>query len=175
MKFNQEKLNRPFCPPSNPPEKDLVMTPNWLAADIVSHFKPEGVILDPCKGEGAFFDNVKSKQKLWCEISKGVDFFDFTGKVDWVITNPPWSKIRQFLVHSMLISDNVVFLTTINHYTTKRRISDMISSGFGLKEIYCVPTPKKPWPQLGFQLAAIHTKRNHKGKTTISFSSASNL
>ena len=41
--------------------------------------------------------------------------------------------------------------------------------GFGIKEIYCVDTPKKPWPQLGFQLAAVHTQRGYKGGTIWSY------
>jgi len=63
-----------------------------------------------------------------------------------------------------------VYLTTINHYTTKRRIRDMCKSGFALKEIYNVPTPTKPWPQLGFQLAAVHTQRGWDGDIKFSYS-----
>ena len=78
--------------------------------------------------------------------------------------------MREFLEHGMKISKNIVYLTTINHYTTKRRIRDMISAKFSLKEIYCVPTPKKDFPQLGFQLAAVYTQRNYKGDTKFSYS-----
>ena len=39
-----------------------------------------------------------------------------------------------------------------------------------IKEIYNVPTPSKPWPQLGFQLAAVHTQRNYKGNIKFSYS-----
>ena len=28
---------RAFCPPKNSPEKDLVMTPEYLAKDIINH------------------------------------------------------------------------------------------------------------------------------------------
>ena len=48
---------RAFCPPKNTPEKDIVMTPEWLAKEIIEHFKPSGVILDPCRGEGVFYSN----------------------------------------------------------------------------------------------------------------------
>ena len=69
----------------------------------------------------------------------------------------------------MEISDNIVYLTTINHYTTKRRIREMREHKFGIKEIYCVDTPKKPWPQLGFQLAAVHTQRGYTDGTVWSY------
>ena len=45
---------RAFCPPKNTPDKDIVMTPDYLAKDIIQHFHPTGLILDPCRGEGAF-------------------------------------------------------------------------------------------------------------------------
>ena len=78
--------------------------------------------------------------------------------------------MQKFLAHGMQIADNIVYLTTINHYTTKRRIRDMRAAGFALKEIYNVPTPKNPWPQLGFQLAAVHTQRGWEGDIKFSYS-----
>ena len=161
---------RAFCPPTNSPEKDLVMTPEYLAVEIINHFAPTGVILDPSRGTGAFYDNFPGDNNVWCELGEGKDFLTYTDKVDWIITNPPWSKIQQFLLHGMEISDNIVYLTTINHYTTKRRIREMRQHNFAIKEIYCVPTPKNPWPQLGFQLAAVHTQRGYTGGITMSYS-----
>lgn len=162
---------RAFCPPKNSPEKDLVMTPEWLAKDIIEHFNPSGIILDPSRGEGSFYDNFPGENNDWCELGEGKDFLTYNKKVDWIITNPPWSKMQQFLEHGMKVADNIVYLTTINHYTTKRRIRDMRKYNFAIVEIYCVPTPTKPWPQLGFQLAAVHTKRDHNGEIKMTYSS----
>ena len=161
---------RAFCPPKNTPEKDIVMTPEYLAKEIIEHFNPTGRILDPCRGEGAFYDNYPGDDKDWCELGEGKDFLQYQKKVDWIITNPPWSKMQQFLAHGMKVADNIVYLTTINHYTTKRRIRDMRDADFAIKEIYCVPTPKNPWPQLGFQLAAVHTQRGYSGGIVMSYS-----
>lgn len=161
---------RAFCPPKNTPEKDIVMTPEWLAKEIIHHFSPSGIILDPCRGTGAFYDQFDVKTKDWCELAEGKDFLIYNQKVDWIITNPPWSKMQQFLLHGMKVADNIVYLTTINHYTTKKRIRDMRENNFAIKEIYCVPTPQKPWPQLGFQLGAIHTQRNYNGGIQMTYS-----
>jgi hypothetical protein len=161
---------RAFCPPKNCPEKDIVMTPEWLAKEIIEHFNPSGIILDPSRGEGAFYDNFNTENKDWCELGENKDFLIYNKKVDWIITNPPWSKMQEFLLHGMKVSDNIVYLTTINHYTTKKRIRDMREYNFALKEIYCVPTPIKPWPQLGFQLAAVYTQRDWKGDIKFSYS-----
>ena len=162
-------MSRAFCPPKNRPKADIVMTPVYLAKNIIEHYKPTGLILDPCRGEGAFYNNYNTDNKDWCEIDEGKDFLEYNKKVDWIITNPPWSKMRIFLEHGMRIADNIVYLTTINHYTTKRRIRDMKEKGFGIKEFYCVNTPKKPWQGSGFQLGAVHTKRDWSGPITMSY------
>jgi len=154
-------------PNKNTPDKDIVYTPSELALEIINHYNPQGLILDPCRGDGAFSNHIPNC--LWCELSQGRDFLNWSDKVDWIISNPPWSKMRKFLEHGMLVSDNIVYLTSINHYTTKRRIKDMRSAGFSIKEFYCIATPKS-FPQSGFQLAAVHTKRNYTGTITMSYS-----
>ncbi len=159
-----------FCPPKNAPEKDIVMTPEHLAKEIIDHFNPSGKILDPSRGQGAFYDNFPTDNKDWCELGENKDFLTYSDKVDWIITNPPWSKMQQFLEHGMKIADNIVYLTSVNHYTTKRRIRDMRKYNFGVVEVYCIETPPKPWPQLGFQLAAVYTKRDYDGDVRISYS-----
>ena len=150
------------------------MTPEYLAKDIIQHYEPKGLILDPCRGTGAFYDNYPTLHDSlcttdWCELAEDKDFLQYHRKVDWIITNPPWSMMQQFLWHGMEIADNIVYLTTINHYTTKRRIREMREHNFGVKEIYCVDSPKKPWPQLGFQLAAVHTQRGYTDGTVWSY------
>ena len=160
------KLN----PSKNTPDKDRVYTPLELAKDIIDHYSPKGYTLDPSCGPGAFFNQFPPECIAdWCELDTGRDFFDYTHKCDWIITNPPWSLMRQFLQHSMTISDNIVFLTSINHYTTKARLRDMREAGFNIKEFYCFDTPKC-FPQSGFQLAAVHTQRGYEGDISLSFS-----
>ena len=151
----------------NQPWSDLVMTPDLLATQIINHFNPTGTILDPCRGEGAFYNNYpKDCKKDWCELDEGRNFFNFEGKVDWIITNPPWSKIRQFIEYSTKIADNVVYLITINHMFTKARLRIIHNAGYKLKEFYCVPFPKH-WTLQGMQLAAIHFQRGYDGGAII--------
>jgi len=150
---------------------DEVMTPEYLAEALVNHFKPSGKILEPCKGTGNFLKFLP-KDSLWCEISEGKNFFDFNDKVDWIITNPPWSQIRKFLQHSLEISKNVCFLFTINHLWTKARIRDIKEAGFGIKEIVIFDTPDN-FPPLGFQVGMVHLQAKYSGD--IIFSDLSGL
>lgn len=157
-----------LSPGKNQPHQDVVYTPTYLAADIVSHFQPSGTILDPSRGNGAFYDVYPyTCTKFYCEISEGSDFFDFNSRVDWIITNPPWSKMREFIKHGMAVADNIVYLCTINHFTTRARLRDLRENGFGLKEFYGVNNPPAPWPQSGFQLVAAHLQKGWVGPVTL--------
>jgi len=160
--------------PTNTKREDCVQTPIQLAVDIMNHFRPSGKVLEPCKGDGNFLEAYNTYnliaqmtggegiQWTWCEILDGKDFFEFNEKVDWIITNPPYSKMRKFLQHSMDIADNVVFLTTINHLWLKARLRDIQEKSFGIKEIIVFPTPKT-FPQAGFQIGCFHLQKNYVG------------
>lgn len=158
-------------PASNAVSDDVVMTPPELAERLVAHFSPSGRVLEPCLGSGNMYRALRAgspKAELyWCERMRGKDFYDWTGRVDWVFTNPPWSKIRPFLAHSMLFADHIVFLMTVNHAWTKARLRDMRQAGFGLKEICCMETPEG-FPQSGFQLGAVYYRRGWRGPCEIS-------
>ena len=92
-------------------------------------------------------------------------------RYDWIITNPPFSKIgtkkatakkpeqRGFLVNAMEFADNVVFLCYINAWFVKSRVNDIKAAGFHFREFAYVANPKKPWPQMGLQMAAVHISR----------------
>lgn len=160
---------RRLIPGANDGAADKVYTPRDLARLIIGHFPLQGTVLDPCRGTGAFFDQlpVDQVQREWCEIEDGRDFFDWHRPVDWVLTNPPWSKFRAFLKHSMTVAENVVFLATLNHFTTRARLSDIGAAKFGIREILLFPTPQKDWPQSGFQVAVVHLQRGWAGACRI--------
>lgn len=152
---------------------DRVYTPPELARAIVRHFNPSGMLLEPCRGRGAFSDAMLPYAANGfvetCEIDEGNDFLEANLEpVCWIITNPPWSKMRPFLKRSMEISRNVVFLCLVNAFFMKARMRDMADAGFDLKEILFVPTPPKPWPQTGFALGAVHIQRGYKGDVKMS-------
>ena len=153
-----------LCPKTNQPEQDVVYTPDYLAKEIIDHYQPIGKLLEPCRGGGAFFQYMPGAD--YCEIQEDLSFYDYEDKVDWIVTNPPWSKIRQFLEHSFKIeAENIVYLCNFNAFVTRARMNLIFDNGYGIKEVYCVDNPKTNWPQTGFQLAATHIQRGYTGPT----------
>ena len=67
-------------------------TPRELAIELIKEVPiiATDKVLEPFKGEGAFYDNFPECQKDWCEITQGRDWLSYTDKIDWVITNPPF-------------------------------------------------------------------------------------
>ena len=154
-----------LVPATNAPAQDLVMTPPDLAAALIAHFagRMTGKVLDPARGQGAFHGHFPaSLDRDWCEITEGRDFLDWQRPVDWVMTNPPWSRLRDFTRHAMRIAPNIVWLTPLTNLTTKARLRDLDEAGFGIAELVLIDTPKD-WPQSGFQLVAAWLRKGHSG------------
>lgn len=152
-----------LVPATNVPGRDLVMTPPDLAAAVIGHFagRMTGSVLDPAKGQGAFYDRLPTPlDRHWCEIAEGRDFLDWDRPVDWVITNPPWSKLRDFTRHAMIVAPNIVWLAPLTNLTTKARLRDLDEAGFGIAELVLLDTPED-WPQSGFQLVAAWLRKGH--------------
>jgi hypothetical protein len=97
---------------NKPTAADSVMTPPELAQMIVNHYKPFGKCLEPCAGTKIFYD-LLPEPKDWCEITQGRDFLQYKERVDWIITNPPYSIYNIFLQKCFDVSDNVVLLVPI--------------------------------------------------------------
>ena len=125
------------------------------------------VVLDPCRGDGAFYDQYPSYcQKEWCEITDGRDFFDWNVKVDWIITNPPYSIYEEFCKKAFEIADNVCFLVPLSKVVSSLgRIQATMDYG-GFVSIHIIGASQCGFP-FGFPAAAVHMKRGYEGKTEI--------
>tara|TARA_Y100001958_G_C21222823_1_gene548162 strand:+ start:196 stop:732 length:537 start_codon:yes stop_codon:yes gene_type:complete len=142
---------------------DVVMTPEKSAIQIINHFQPKGSILEPCRGEGAFYKNFTNTDKDWCEISEGKDFLKYDKKVDWIITNPPFSIFDVFLLHALKISDNVVFFCPLNKVFKSIKLDMKISEYGGIKEVVHMGSGGMHKFPFGFVVGCIYYKRNYKG------------
>lgn len=117
-------------PKRNSPEEDVVYTPRDMVRDVVRHFRPSGVILEPCRGDGSIYDAFpEDADSRWCEIEHGRDFFDHYEPIYWIISNPPWSEFRPFNVHAMNLAKNIVWVIPLVHFSRKARIRDVRDAG----------------------------------------------
>ena len=148
---------------------DIVYTPKEIAKAIIDSLpiKAGETVLDPFYGKGAFYEQFpETVKKEWCEIEKGKDFFDYDKKVDWIISNPPYSTFNEVVKHSYEIADNVVYLMPLCKACSSLKRIKMIKEYGGIKEIYYIGASKCGFP-FGFPCAAIWVKRNYKGDTKI--------
>jgi len=143
---------------------DVVFTPDWLAKQIVEMFPIEGKILEPCKGEGAFLKYLPTAE--WCEIADGKNYYDYNEKVDWIVTNPPYSDYNRFLEHSFELADNIVLLVPVAKMFKSMGTLQSIFNYGGFVEIHTVPSSKAGFP-FGFPSAVYYLKRGYKGETKI--------
>jgi type I restriction-modification system DNA methylase subunit len=145
---------------------DIFYTPSNLACSIVGYLNPTESYLEPCLGSGSFFNSVNIS-KDYCEIEKGIDFLTYEKKVNWIITNPPFSKFKDFLKKSLEIANHVAFLCPINHFTTKARVNLIFNAGFSIKEILLLKETPKEFPQSGFQWGVVYlSKGSYNTKIT---------
>ena len=100
MPSNFKKLNwcKNIKDRKNP--NDEKMTPIDLAQKLIQYvpLRYNDRVLEPFRGTGNFYNHYPpSVKKDWCEINENRDFFNYTEDYDWVITNPPYSKIQTVL------------------------------------------------------------------------------
>ena len=151
---------------------DEIYTPAWAAADIVNHYNPTGTILEPCKGSGIFTDIMPNCD--WCEIREGKDFFDYTKKVDWIISNPPYSLIRKFVLHSFEIADNIVYLIPVWKAFNAIGLQTELKKYGGIKEIRWYGGGGKLGFPMGNGIGTVYWKRDYTGPIYTTFYDNSN-
>jgi hypothetical protein len=138
------------------------MTPPHIAELMLSEFRPNGSCHEPCRGTGNIYKLLPS-QSSWCEINEGRDFFDFTGKVDWILTNPPYSIYDKFLFKCFEVSDNVVLLVPLAKAFKSMKIERMVDAYGGLKKIVLIGSGTKCGFAFGFPTGFLHYQRGYKG------------
>lgn len=146
-------------------KNDIVFTPDWLAEKICRMYPVSGKVLEPCKGEGVFLKYLPSNSE-WCEIAEGRNFFDYNTKVDWIVTNPPYSDFNRFLEHCFALSNNIVLLVPVAKMFKSIGTLRSIFAYGGFVEIHTLPAGKAGFP-FGFPCGVYYLKKEYKGFTRI--------
>lgn len=141
---------------------DVVYTPPAAARWIVRRYAPTGLCLEPCRGGGAFWDELPDP-KDWCEIDQGRDFLEWTRPVDWLITNPPYSIYDLFLTKAFEVADNIVFLMPLQKVFKSRKMDERLVAYGGLKEIVMMGGGGKLGFPCGFPCGCVYFKRGYRG------------
>lgn len=140
---------------------DVVYTPDWAALDMVKHFAPSGRVLEPFKGGGVFLKFIPNAE--WCEAAEGRDFFKWTEHVDWIITNPPYSILRECWRHASRVADHIVFLVPIRNFFGSDGFMRELHAWGGLPECRIYGTGTRLGFPFGNCVAAIYTQRGYRG------------
>ena len=147
-------------------EGDVVYTPDWVARDMVDCFAPTGRVLEPCKGDGAFMQYLPKAS--WCEIELGRDFYKWHDTVDWIIGNPPYRQLAQWLEHSFDLANDVCYLLPLNSVWNSMKRMRMVLEYGGIVAMRAYGEGSIFGMGYGFAVGAIHFRRNYSGDITFS-------
>ena len=117
---------------------DIYYTPLPVALKMIEmcDIRENDKILDPSKGGGVFYNNFPHNCiKDYCEISEGIDFFNYNEKVDIIIGNPPYSLWSKWLEHTMKLTDKFCYIFGAFNFTDKR-LRDIINNGYGVTKFH---------------------------------------
>jgi hypothetical protein len=120
--------------------KDCYWTPKSLVKIhlemVIPHTREDDLILEPCKGKGAYYDYFQlafpSSRHEWCEITEGKDFFDYIGSPDVIVTNPPFSLLKQFIERMIMLNPRVISILLNAYAMTPCRIKRFNEAGYFL-------------------------------------------
>jgi len=148
---------------------DKVFTNKTTAKWIVDYYKPQGSILEPAAGENAFYDLFDNEYKYRCEIDEGTDFLKWDKKVDWIITNPPYSIYDLFLEKAFSVADNVVFFVPIAKAFKSNKVQKMVMGYGGLKEIVYMGGGSEHGFAFGFPVGCLYYQKGFVGDCKITY------
>ena len=146
-------------------QKDIVSTPKEVALSIVQWLQPLGICLDPCKGDGSFYELLPNAD--WCELKEGKDFYEYQHKVDWIIGNPPYSKFEKWLEHSFELVHDVAYILPTNKVFQRQLIMRMINNWGGIKGLMVYGSGSIVGFPFGFSVGTFHFSKDYKGKTDL--------
>ena len=117
---------------------DIVYTPLQVAIKLIemAEIKESDKVLDPCKGEGAFFDHLPNCEKDYCEIVEDKDFFDYDKAVDVIICNPPFSLYTRWITKCIYLNPKKIAFVMGSLNLTTKRLKILEDGGYFLTKMH---------------------------------------
>ena len=138
---------------------DVFITPRDLALKHIQmiDYDDGDSWLDPCCYDpetGSYISQFPNDNKDWCEISKGVDFFEYNKAPDHICSNPPYSMMDTWLKKCIELEPKTIsFLIGIGNLTAKR-IEFMSKAGYELEKMNMM----KVYEWFGMSVAVVFRK-----------------
>jgi len=119
---HRKKANDEFYTPIKLVKKLIEITP----------INKGDTILDSAYGTGNFYKSFPELHNSYYTKS----FFEENNKYDWIITNPPYSKIEEWIKHTTKLSKKGFAILIGLHNLTPKRIEEIEKRGFGITKIH---------------------------------------
>ena len=121
-------------------DRDKIYTPESIAKILIGKIPIDienDSVGDPCKGSGAFFNNfpVCDSHKTYWELDEGTDFLKDGFKLDWQITNIPFSMPKEFIFKMAECSNKGFGILCLSNSMTVTRLSKLKEMGFYVDSI----------------------------------------
>jgi len=141
---------------------DAHFTDREIASLIVDWCKPAGSCLEPALGDGAFLEVLPDGTE-WCEITHGRDFFDVESCYDWIVTNPPFSNMTDWMRHSFDLASNVVFLIPLSKLFSSAPRMSLVREYGGIRKVLYLGSGRQIGFDIGFPFGAVHFEKDYTG------------
>lgn len=144
---------------------DKVMTPSHIVDEVLAHYSPligmDEIILEPFRGEGAFYDKLIKSYDInnvdWCEIDDGEDFLHYERRVDWIITNPPYSIFNDVFPKMLDIADHIILVIPVNKlFSSIPRLMEIRKRGRAISSIHYLGSGRQVGFPFGFPVGAVY-------------------
>ena len=119
---------------------DVVYTPYNVAIKLIemSEINDTDIVLDPSRGKGIFYNNLPTNNKDWCEITEGVDFFQYDKPCDVIIGNPQFSLWTDWIKHTIKLNPSKICYIIGALNLTPLRMQLLQDAGYALTKLHMV-------------------------------------
>lgn len=108
---------------------DRYFTPPWCYENLPIDWSEYKTAFEPSMGDGRLYlfmeeqgMKVDGRDLEWAsETGENEDFFNWDGRVDLIITNPPFSLAQEFVEHAIPRADTVIMLQRLNWMGSQKR------------------------------------------------------
>lgn len=118
-------------------DRDKIYTPESIVKQLIIKipYSEGDSWCDCCYGKGVFYNNFPTNNKSFFEIDLGKDFLQSNEKFDWIVTNIPFSKPKEFIEK---MSDNCIKgfgILCLANSMTVTRLKNLSEKGLYLNNI----------------------------------------